>query len=284
MLKKVVSRIVVVMALSGCDDEKAPHLPVISFSENGRIEIIEGSLPDIVSSYGPGIFLSEPAQTDVSVYLSTSGVAKVNEDYTFTNPVVIPQGSTFASVGLQFVTDKLDEFDEAGNFRLEHASIEANLDTATGKFLIVDDDGSDLRISLIWASGGNTGLDPIDMDLYLWRESTPGSNNFEVVKKSVNRAPSGYESTWVSGLDADGRYGVSYVYHSGNTENLSFRVIFESLGGSILEGGMPQLEFTPTYNVKNVNSGEVVIREQFFTKKGFQFKEITPVIVPEIGS
>jgi hypothetical protein len=55
-------------------------------------------------------------------------------------------------------------------------------------------------------------------------------------------------------------------------------------GGAIVEVGKSGVEFNPTYNTININNGEVTPREQFFTKQGFQYYNITPVVVPETGA
>jgi hypothetical protein len=260
--------------------------PILSFGGSGRVEIIEDSLPNIVSSYGPGVSLNKPAPSDITVYLTASGTAMPNEDYKFRNPVVINRGSTYASVDLQFIDDKLAEFDEEGIFRVERIEGgKVSIDTAAGRFLIRDNDAADLRISVLWGTGGNTGSDHIDMDLYLWRETVPGSNQFELVQKAAyHGVSSGVEGIQLSGLEKDGLYGISYVYYQGNTDNFTFRCIFESIGASILEGGKSRVEFNPTYDRKNLNTGAVNLREQFFTKKGFEFKNITEIVVPSSGS
>jgi hypothetical protein len=275
--------LVLFIALS-CDTEDIA--PILSFGGQGRVEMVEGSLSSVVSSYGPALVLNNAAPTDITVYLTTSGTAKVNEDFTFVNPVVITKGSTLSSLDLQFIDDKLDEPDEEAVFKVERiVGGIVSIDTAAARILILDNDNADLRISLLWAIGGNTGSDNIDMDLYLWRETSPGSGQFELVEKQANHnATSGVEGIQLSGLSPDGLYGISYVYYQGKTDNFTFRCILESVGSAILEGGKSQIEFNPTYNKVNLNTGTVSIREQFFTKKGFEFKNVTAVTVPANGS
>lgn len=252
---------------------------------NNQIEMGENSLPSIVSSFGPDVSLSRPMDVDVKVYLESSGTAIANEDFTFKNPVIIPKGSLSSSADLQFIDDKLDEPDEIGVLRISSVEpINTTIDTASTSFLIRDDDAADLQIGLLWGTGGNTGSDQIDMDLYLWRESAPGSGIFEVVTTMANRGPLGFEFVTVSGLDPDGVYGLSCVYYHGNTDNFTFRVIYTPVSSAILEGGKSALEFNPTYNVININKGTVSVREQVFTKEGFHFRNITPFVVPESGS
>src|SRR4051812_9058197 len=112
---KYISILFIASVLLGCDDDELPDV-VVSFGGRGEVQIVEGSLAEIVSSYGPAIFLSRPAPQDVTVYLSASGEAAIGEDYTYSNSVLIRKGETFGTVNLQFIDDKLDEFDEHGKF------------------------------------------------------------------------------------------------------------------------------------------------------------------------
>ena len=222
-----------------CTEEASVDDAKVSFGTyNNQIEMVENSLPSIVPSYGPAVSLSRPMQVDVKVYLESSGTAIANEDFTFKNPVIIPKGLLISSADLQFIDDKLDEPDEIGVLKISGVEpINTSIDTASTSFVIRDDDAADLQIGLLWGKGGNTGSDQIDMDLYLWRESAPGSGIFQVVTKMANRGPLGFEFITVSGLDHDGVYGLSCVYYHGNTDNFTFRVIYTPVGSAILEGG-----------------------------------------------
>jgi hypothetical protein len=286
------SWLLVLFLLGGCSEDAPPPITVSFASQkfsdwNGRIEIVEDALPSVVSS-AIRVYLSEPAPSDVYVYLATSGDARLNEDYTFTNQVVIRKGEQAEFIYLQFVDDKLLEFDEEGIFTIERALPVGSIgraimpDTTTGRFLIRDNDSASLGVSLSW---GGDGSDRINMDLYLWRETSPGSNAFEVVQKMNSRFTPGHQSIVLSGLEEDGLYGLSYVYHEGHSDKVSLKVTFEAYGGAILEGGAPRLEFNAVYGLKNINPDEpTTIREQYFVKEGFQYRNLTPIAVPESGS
>ena len=281
MLSRLAPCILLWSMLAGCGDS-SPDPIKVSFHNEGRVEMLEDLMPSTVADYGPGVFLSRPADEDLLVYFATSGTATINEDYTISNPTVIPKGSTFASVSLQYVDDKLDEYDETGDLRIMPFNNPLYVvDTVSGKFLIFDDDAADLQISVLWGTDGNP-----DMDVYLWRETSPGSNQFEVVSKQANHSfGSGVEGITLSGLDKDGLYAISYVYYSAAPrDSFPFRVILESVGGAIVEGGKTQLEFDPTYTQKNLNKGEVTLHEQYFTKKGFEFYNFSDITVPGSGS
>ncbi len=269
-----------------CQDDGSKA--TVSFGKsNNHLEILENSLPDIVSSYGPALFLSQPLSRDLAVNIESSGVAVYGKDFTFPKPFIIPKGETVLSLGLQFINDDVEEFDEAAKLRITSVDDQhVRIDTLSNNFLIKNDDAADLQVTIYWIVAGDHSIDNIDMDIYLWRESSPGSGIFEIVSKVVNRTnpPIGFEGVFVSGLDKDGLYGLSYVYQKGATDNFSFVVTFRPYGSATINGSKSDLVFTPTYKLANINSGEVTIREQFFTKKGFEFGNVTAIVVPPSGS
>jgi hypothetical protein len=59
-------------------------------------------------------------------------------------------------------------------------------------------------------------------------------------------------------------------------------VVLSAEGGAIVEDGKAGVEFNPTYNTININNGEVTLREWFFTEEGFQYYNITPIVVRKL--
>ncbi len=269
--------LIAVIAINlSCEENK--FLTTVSFAESGRMLIYEDSR----SSYGPTLSLSTPAPRDIVVYLTSKGEADIDIDYKFTNPVVIPKGEKFTSIGLAFIDDKLDEFDENIEFFIERVEgIESLLDTTSAKVTIIDQDVADLRIGLFWGIADNK-----DMDLYLWRENFPGSNEFEIVQTMANHGINqGYEIIDLSGLDKDGLYGLSYVFYSGNSFfDFPVYISFSRQGSSIIEGGVDRLEFELMYGTKNLSNGTTPVRMQYFRKEGFHFKNFTAITIPQSGS
>jgi len=274
--------------LFGCHEENKPttiYFGDLRGGKPGRIEILEGSPEGTVANYGPGVYLSQPAPSDITISFSSVGTAGENTDFIITNPLIVRKGYQFTSLNLKFIDDKTDEFNEPGDLimqSIEGAEVSVLNDTA--KFLILDDDVSDLQISVSWSNVDS------DLDLYLWREKVAGSNEFELVTKSENRPPFAspifaiHEDANLSGLEKDGLYALSYLYYSGTLNLLNFKVNFKPSGTAILDGGKTILEFNATYKSVNLNSGTAPKKVQFFVKEGNQYHSFTDISVPESGS
>jgi hypothetical protein len=85
------------------DDDPAPVVKFTSASQSGN----EGTKMSVVAQ------LSVPSGLDVTVPYVLSGTAKQGLDYTITpNPLVIPAGSTSATIDIQTLTDGMDEENE----------------------------------------------------------------------------------------------------------------------------------------------------------------------------
>lgn len=267
----------------GGDEPPAPKVSLIGSS----VEMLENSPFSIVASFGPALSLDRAAPENVTVYIEASGGdATVDGDYKFISPVVIPKGELRASVGLQFIDDKLDERDERGVIKISRTEgSPVSIDTTSAYFVVLDDDEADLNISLAWGIGGNTGSDKPDLDLYLWHETSPGTGIYEIVKSSANHNyPSGSEAVVLSGLEKDGRYGISCVYYEPATGDFQFRLILQPVGSGILEGGTSSKVIEPIYKGANVNKGTVTVREIYFTKQGSQYNNVSPFITSGSGS
>jgi hypothetical protein len=287
--KYIIIGALLLLGIEGCKDEinNNPKIKLSFYPQNNGIGFMENSLTSIVNDYGPFLNLNEPLQKDLRVQIEYTGTATYDQDYTIQQPVIFTRGSVMAPLGLKILDDNTDEFDESIKFKIRSCDDPTvEIDTVSFKVLITDNENSDLRVLIGWPLFGNTGSDNIDFDLYLWRESSPGSNTFNLVTKKTNHnhVGSGNEGILLSGLEKDGVYGLSYVYYNGNSDNISFTTYFQPVDQATVEGSTKQIEFTATYNLININKGDVVIREQFFTKSGFDFKNFTPITVPQIGS
>lgn len=269
--------------LIACQEEEKPKIYFgdLHGDKVGRVEMLEGLPEGTVASHGPGVYLTSPVSQDLTIYFSSVGTAEENEDFIITNPLIVRKGNQFGSLNLKFISDMSDEFNEKGDLLIESVSSgNFKIISDTGKFLILDDDLSDLSIQVSWPSFGNS-----DLDLYLWREKTTGSNEYELVKKAENRPPFSLSETLdLSGLEIDGVYALSYLYFGGVVDQLNIKVQFTPLGSAILDGGKSSLEFTATYKPINLNTGTAPKRIQFFTKEGNQYHSFTGIEVPETGS
>ncbi len=143
------------------------------------------------------------------------------------------------------------------------------------------------RIELSW-DAGNGSAGNVDMDLFLWREDPPGSDNFVLVASSVQIGNVFEQITMRNGSAdfPDGRYGVGYNYFSGTANPLTFKPKFRALKGTINNDSIVA-RFEGQYTLDNINrwdqTGTYHIA-QFFEKSGNNFHSFTPIDIPAAGS
>ncbi|MFM7327177.1 MAG: hypothetical protein ACKO3B_00445, partial [Bacteroidota bacterium] len=101
-----------------------------------------------------------------------------------------------------------------------------------------------------------------------------------------DNAGSTFESVSIPANELNGRWGVSYVYYSGTSNNVNFTVDFRSYKGNI-EGVSNKATYTATYSRVNINpwsTSQIYRIEQFFTKTASEYTNVTPITVPSTRS
>jgi hypothetical protein len=135
---------------------------------------------------------------------------------------------------------------------------------------------------LSWDSGNGTPGN-VDMDILVWYESAPGVFTMRFLSDNSGQT---FESVSIPGNVENGRWGVSYVYYSGTSDNVNFTVNFRSYKGN-LNGTSNRATYNQTYTLANVNpwdQTQVFRIEQFYRKVANDYIEFTGISVPGSGS
>lgn len=183
------------------------------------------------------------------------------------------EGEDYEVVGFAEGILTITVFDDLAAERYETIRIQiTNAEGGVGAnpFHLVTIESNDpgfVDIDLVWPGAP-------DMDLVLLHEV--GNGDFEIVAFSD---PGHLRLDWKA---ADGLYGLSYNYYSGNVDPLDFTVTFTPTGVT-LEGATNPLIFDATYTLANIDPNNIQI-EQVFTKSGTEFTDFSDIEVPEEGS
>jgi hypothetical protein len=106
-----------------------------------------------------------------------------------------------------------------------------------------------LKIDLTWE---DPSVSDVDMDLLVWLETSPGVYTSQGGLWSAEIGTA-FESTFIPGGEANGKYAISYVYYSGTSDNLKVKVDFRSFKGNI-NGTSNRASYNKTYTLVNINS------------------------------
>ncbi len=220
-----------------------------------------------------------PIADDATLSFDLSGTATLDEDYEFF-------GWDEDGVYLTLIDDDIFESDETivvsiteGN-KVDISS--PNTHTAT---ITNNDPVPGLQIDLTWDDGA-TG--DVDMDILVWRETAPGSVDFEPLDEYFADAISfsSPESTFIPATENDGIYAISYTYYEGSNNSLDFDVTISSVGGTI-NGAGSSTSFSGTYTLANINEWDVTqtaYLAQFYEKVGTNYVSLTGIDIPSSGS
>ena len=135
-----------------------------------------------------------------------------------------------------------------------------------------------LVISLNWDAGNGT-MGDVDMDLLVWYQSAPGAYTLKFIGDNVGQVA---ESISVPANEADGKWGISYVYYSGTSNNLQVTASFRSYKGNINQVSN-RATSTATYSLVNKNAWDVTQQyriEQFYDKTLANYNNLTAISVP----
>lgn len=234
------------------------------------------------------VAFNQPLPVGTTLSYNVSGTAIVGEDYTITQ-----SQSGF------FVTTKKDEvYDHEETIIIELTEFSGGIPVdANGLFTltIFDEDATEagrIEISLSWnVEAGGPG--DVDMDLLVWYQTSPGvfiskGNLWSTEGGSPVGTP--FESTIIyDGVEPSGKWGFSYVYFGGTSDNLDVTVKFRSYKGNINQTSN-QVSFIAAYTLANQNndydqlfdSGDILA--QTFIKTGNDFTDLEPIFVAPAGS
>ncbi len=234
-------------------------------------------------------------QSQIMAFTSTLPPAVVP---TFTITGTATQGSDYTYTQNQnsiVVTTLKDEiYDPNETVIIELTGVSGNAVLGARKtytLTITDEDESlsaGLSISLSWEIEDGSAGD-VDMDLLVWFETSPG---VYTSKGSVWSAEIGtqFETTTIPANETNGKWGLSYVYYSGTSNNLKVKVDFRSYKGNI-NTTSNRASYTATYTLANVRGDYDVIFDtgidviaQSYQKTNANYTDLTSITVAASGS
>jgi hypothetical protein len=222
---------------------------------------------------------NQPLPPGVTPTFTITGTATSGLDYTYT------QGQNSFVVTTK--KDEVYEFDETVIIQLTGFTGNVIVGTRDTYTVTIEDEDEKatprMQINLSWDSGNGTPGD-VDMDLIFWYESAP--NSFTFLLLSDNVGPTFEALTVPVSSVQDGKFGLSYVYYSGTSDNVTVNVNFRSYKGNINDTSN-RAAYTATYTLANLNKWDQTqqyFREQFYNKVGNNYINMTGITVPASGS
>jgi hypothetical protein len=261
---------------SGCNDDETP---VIGFKADSS-SVTEGNTVKVP--------FSSTVPNGVTPVIALSGTATEDTDYTF----------TMDNKEITFTVPDDFIYDPSETINIEITGFDGNANVGSRRIHVVTITDKDqttppgLRVELRWdvdaVTSGNQPGD-VDMDLFLWIEDPPGSDDYYIIDGSA-QIGNGFEAIFLPSnnpTDYPNRaYGLGYNYYSGTSDNLKVNVSFKVFKGAI-DGGENQLESTATYTLANINAWDITDEfyiVQFFEKVDANFNNFTDISVPVSGS
>jgi hypothetical protein len=214
----------------------------------------------------------------VAPIFSIGGSATSGTDYTYSQN----------QNGFVLSTKKDEIYDPEENVTIQITGFTGNviLGTNTTYSLTIEDEDEKasprLQINLSWDSGNGT-LGDVDMDLIAWYESSPGVFTMRFLSDNGGQI---LESISIPANVENGRWGLSYVYYSGTSDNVNFTVNLRSYKGN-LNGTSNRATYNANYTLANVNpwdQTQVYRIEQFYEKSANNYINFTGITVPSSKS
>lgn len=301
--------ICIAMCMSACSEDELPRSTVeFDFDQHdggGQLFLTEsnGSLSSFHPTLQNGaagveyeikVLLDKPVAETTVIRFSTAGLATRSEplevgDYEIEpqgNLLTINKGENAASLLVRVFEDYEFEYFELNNIGYLVEAFTITLDEVVrgpgkiGKYksfsvFILEDDPF---VTLSWDPQDEPGADPgdVDMNLYLWQDGTQ-------IASSITPGVAYEALSFPAGLP-DGRYGFSYTYHAGSSNNLRFYVEVVNPGGNIDGFPDPKL-FSATYTLANKrDSGFQPIIAQTMDKIGLNYFNLSGIRAGATGS
>ncbi len=309
--------------LNSCKDDEPPVAGISFESEEQEVTESDGTLasfnPDDVSS-GEGrvipvnLVFDRALAGDVVLEFDIDGSARKTSNSTESKDfeidaegtnltvdgtkITLPKGATEASFSVRIYEDFLFEFDQdspVNDDDIPYETIELTLTSVTsgpGKLgeklthtiKILEDDS---YVFLSWNPGDQTGtVGDVDMDMFIYLNNELAGSSAYTNDDFEN------EFIVIPGGLPDADMGMSYVYHSGTSNDVDFSVEIANFGGNLTKSSGSSAKvytFAATYGTVNKNPyvdvehpGAVI--EQTMTKSGLNYTAVTNITVPGSGS
>jgi hypothetical protein len=221
---------------------------------------------------------SQQLPAGVTPIFSIGGSATTGPDYTYSQN----------QNGFVLTTKKDEIYDPEETVTVQVTGFTGNvtLGPKTTYTLTIEDEDEKatprLQINLSWNSGNGTPGN-VDMDLIVWYESSPGVFTMRFLSDNGGQT---FESVSIPSNLENGKWGVSYVYYSGTSNNVNYTVNFRSYKGN-LDGISNRAIYNATYTLVNINKWDQTQAfkiEQFYEKSANNYINFTGVTVPGSGS
>ncbi len=271
-----IAALVSVVFISGCNDDETP---TIGFKTETST-VTEGTTVKVQ--------FSATLPSGVTPILELSGTATEGTDYTFTmdtKEITFTVPDDFIYDPSETIVIEITDFDGKANVggKRVHTITITDKDEAANPGLRVE-----LRWDVDAVTSGNQPGD-VDMDLFLWIEEPPGSDDFILIDGSA-QIGNGFEAVFLPSNNPTNypnrAYGLGYNYYEGTSNNLKVNVTFKVFKGNI-DGGINKKESAATYTLANINQWDVTddfYIVQFFEKDNANFNNFTDIFVPVSGS
>jgi len=211
-------------------DPTSPSLNITTSVSD--VTIVEG---DQVYEFTASI--SEVQLVDVKLYaFQTGGNATLGDDFSLTQSMVIPAGSTSAKGSITILQDELKEPTETAKIQIgNNKTANAAQASATMNFTILNYTEGDLKIALSWEMSETTtdnsgkAIDPEDFaDMRLLISSTPDNSG------DIGEADdAGFESFVIDSDTPNGVYYVVADFYDADSEifrDLNLDLVFNEIG------------------------------------------------------
>lgn len=114
-----------------------------------------------------------------------------------------------------------------------------------------------------------------DIDLFLLKETTPGSGNYTEIASSTS--VSSLERVVLSAFDPNARYAVTMEYYEGSSNDVDITLSMSTTAGTI-NGTAKELNFTGTLTQYHLGI-DVDVSNVIFTKTAFNYSSFTPLFI-----
>jgi hypothetical protein len=247
-----VAIMVVALTLTSCGEDE---LPKIGFASNSS-EAVEGNTVSIP--------LSVAIPSGVTPIISFSGTATEDVDF---NWAVSADGRELV---FEIIDDAIFDNDETIIAELTGFSGSANLGTTVSHTITINDTGVLVELTWITQDAGEA-----DLDLILFRETTPGSGNYNEIDGSFSLSGT-EESVYLSGLETNAKYAVAVEYFDGNSNDVEFTINLTT--GGTINGNTSEISFNGTLGEYHIGAD---LTNVTFNKTGINYSGFSALFVEQ---
>jgi hypothetical protein len=263
-------------------------LSVVEGDENVQIEIKldVASSEDITIGYTLSGTAVDSVKADGSTTLSADYAI---QDET-PGQITIPKGETSAKITIDMYWDFALEDNDYNTLILDPETIKITLEENTGG--IVNTSKDEMNINLKQEDGIIVELDwnytTVNLDLGIWW-GTPDIELIAVLQRSTSDPNYLFEQVFLPKVWVDGlKFGLSYIYKSGDKEPMEFQVAFIDVIDGTIEPFEDWLRSDGSYTLANLNAwttlADVTQTEQTFEFVDNTFTNFSDLTVPTNGS